>query len=404
MANQLGGADVLDVEIARVNQLSRAMIDEYILWGEKIVYGEIYNTMYGDILGFVNFRIESADSCLLLIEKRKIADSLALGRSLLEHYLLLMLICRGRKYFQLQDLSALSEAAFKARFQKQEARLREQQAEGTTTCLYVKKYPRAKRHLMYVFEGLKDSEEPNFVIPIHLFYFQDFRPEVMRLKDEDYFQYYEHEAETKKILRGHQQEAISNHRHYLSYDALLQCLELNGLVNAAVVARIEAHYTFLGKFLHPTRDAARDLHHRGVVWSGRPAIGMRQEYSKAAVLLASLYVCYVISGLLNEAVGLIESAPSKYMKDAAADSLRDITARAATEFPYFWLLFNDPPLYDRFNYCIHHATDEELAEWGHYSKVPKERVTFNQHIYSHFQDTLGGWSNRRCGTYTPPLS
>ena len=37
-------------------------------------------------------------TCLLLIEKGKIADALGLSRSLLEHYLLLMLMSRGRKY------------------------------------------------------------------------------------------------------------------------------------------------------------------------------------------------------------------------------------------------------------------------------------------------------------------
>jgi hypothetical protein len=60
-------------------------------------------------------------------------------------------------------------------------------------------------------------------------------------------------------------------------------------------------------------------------------------------------------------------------------------------FPYFWFLFNDPPLYDRFNYCIHRATDEELTEWGGYVNVPRERVPFDQYIYSHLQRTLGDY-------------
>ena len=38
------------------------------------------------------------------------------------------------------------------------------------------------------------------------------------------------------------------------------CLELNGLADDPLQARIEAHYTFLSKFLHPTHNAARDLH------------------------------------------------------------------------------------------------------------------------------------------------
>ncbi len=100
--------DPLSAEIARVNQLTRAMIDEYVDWRSKIAHGDIENALYGEMLDFVNFRIETADTCVLLIENHKIADALGLSRSLFEHYLLLMLMCRGSKYFKLQDLSSLS--------------------------------------------------------------------------------------------------------------------------------------------------------------------------------------------------------------------------------------------------------------------------------------------------------
>lgn len=399
-----GAVDPLDGEIAKVNQLTRDLIEEYLAWGSKIVHGDTWYLMYDDVLDYVNFRIETAYSCLSLIEQRKIADSLGLSRSLLEHYLLLMRICRGRKFFRLQDLSTLTEAEFKARLVKQEAELAEQQVEGETQCLYVKKYPRAKRHLMYVFEGLKDRDEPELITPIHFFHFQEFHPETMRLKDEDYFEYYELEPEAAKIMRGHQEEAVIRYRHYLSYDALLYCLELNDLTDASVTARIEAHYTFLGKFLHPTHQSARDLHDDSNIHSGGTAIGMGQRYAKLAVLLASLYVCYLVAGLMDEAAGLIENAPPNYVREAGTGELRALIARATEEFPYFWFLFNDPPLWDRYNYCIHHATDNELAEWGHYGNVPKERVTFDQHIYGHLQDALMSYRNTRLGSYSSPLA
>jgi hypothetical protein len=140
------------------------------------------------------------------------------------------------------------------------------------------------------------------------------------------------------------------------------------------------------------------------VHSGKTAIGMDQEYSKVAVLLAALYVCYNVAGLVDEVAGLIENAPPKYVKQAGTDALRGFNARVATDFPYFWFLFNDPPLYDRYNYCSHHASNEELAAWEHYSNVPKDRVPFDQHIYSHLERALGGWSNARCGVYRSPIS
>src|SRR2546421_402915 len=83
-----------------------------------------------------------------------------------------------------------SRKLLNAYFLTRKQELEKEQKAGTTSCLAVKKYPRAKRHLMYIFEGLKDESEPGFMIPLHYFAFQDFYPETMRLKDEDYFDYY----------------------------------------------------------------------------------------------------------------------------------------------------------------------------------------------------------------------
>ncbi len=395
MTNALSG------EIARVNQLSRAMIDEYVAWRDKIAYGEMTHAMYIDMLDFVNFRMETADSCLLLINNRRIGDSLGLSRSLFENYLLLMLMCRGSRFFKLEDLSSLTEGEFKARLKETQDKFRRLQEDGKTPCLSVERYPRAKRHLMYVFEGLHGQDEPDFLIPVHFFHFREFYPETMRLKDENYFQYFEPSPETKKADRGYRQEAASRYRHYLSYDALLQCLQINSMAD---LTRIEAHYTFLGKFLHPTHNAARDLHEGHNVYSGTTAIGMDQEYSEVAVLLASLYACYIVAGLLDEVADLFERAPSRYMADPGTTGLRSLTARVPVQLPYFWFLFNDPPLYDRYNYCSYHATDEELKEWGGYKGVPHERVPFDQHIYSRLKNALGGWSNMRCGVYESPIA
>lgn len=259
---------------------------------------------------------------------------------------------------------------------------------------------------MYTFEGYHspDPELPDFMIPAHYFHFHQFRPEAMRLKDENYFQFTEPSTQTKQAVRGHQNNEMARYRFYLSYDSLLQCLELNGLADKQLQARIEAHYTFLGKFLHPTNDAARDLHEQPNNYDGKTHIGMTQPYAGAAILLAYLYVCYLLGAILDEAADLFERAPAKYMADPGTKGLRAATRRVPADFPYFWFLFNAPPLYDRFQYCIHHATDAELAAWGGYANVPFDRVPFSQYIYSQFRDSLNGWSNARCGQYGSPLT
>jgi hypothetical protein len=90
------------------------------------------------------------------------------------------------------------------------------------------------------------------------------------------------------------------------------------------------------------------------------------------------------------------------MTDPGTTSLRAATGRVPAEFPYFWFLSNDPPLYDRFLHCIHHASDNELTQWGGYQNVPPDRVEFHQYIYSHFRDGLREWSNRRVDSCRSP--
>lgn len=392
-------------EIMRAQQLARDLITEYVAWGGKIQYGQEQHLVYTETLDFVNFRVETADSCLLLLANGRVADALGLCRSLLENHLLFMLTCRGTKFFELED-TQLKGAKFKAELAKKQAEVAGLRQDGKTPCIGVEAYPRRDGLIMYIYEGLNspDPQLPNFRIPVHYFLFRQFNPETMRLKDENYFQYYERPVAVKTAVREHRLDQETRYRFYLSYDSLLQCLELNGLADDALQARIEAHYTFLGKFLHPTHEAARELHEHSNVYGSKTWIGLGQRYTEAAALLGYLYVCYLLAATLDEVASFFESAPTKYMADPGTFDLRAATARVPAEFPYFWFLFNDPPLYDRFNYCVHHATDEELAAWGGYANVPLARVPFDQHIYSHLQRALGGYQNSRCGEYRSPLA
>lgn len=397
--------DGLTREIRRVNAASRMLVEEYSELRGKMSVGEVHYSMYSDIFEFVNLRVETATSCLLLIEQDRIADTLGLSRSLLEHYLLLILMCRGRKFFQLEDLSSLSESEFKKRLrERQDEITAAAQKEGKPHFTEARKYPRRKKNIMYIAEGLRSPDDPNFLIPWHYFQFQNFRPEAMRLKNENYFEYYELPSEVKSTRDGYRLELESNYRHYLSYDALLQCLAINDLVDQSVIARIEAHYTFLGTFLHPTRDAVRNLQENSNFYSTSTGIGTEHPYTKVAILLSSLYVCYLLAGLFDEVAALLDRAPAKYIADAGTTDIRPMIEQVPREFSYFWFLFNRPPLYDRFNYCVYHTTDEELREWGGYGNVPDERVPFNQHIYDNLMQALKGWSNMRCGAYRSPIT
>jgi hypothetical protein len=393
----------IDTEVARVNNHSRKLLNEYLKWDQKIKTGQAENTLYSDLIDFVNFRFETVDTCLMLIEKEKIADALGLCRSILENYMLLMLMCRGHKYFRLQNLENKTTAEFNAYLLSQQQELEKRQKAGNESCLAVKKYPRAKRHLMYIFEGLKDQSETDFKIPIHFFEFQEFYPETMRLRDEDYFVYHLPSPSVTEAQKKHRQDTVFKYRHYLSYDALMQCLELNDIADKAAQTRIEAHYTFLGKYLHPTHNAARNLHQRNNWHSRQTILGFDQPYEKTAILLASLYVCFLLTGILEEVAGLLENAPPRYISDAGTTELRSLTNQTHQSFNYFWFIFNEAPLYDKLIYCIHHVSNKELATLKHYHNIPSKKVPFNMSIYSHLKDALSGWSNERCGDYISPL-
>ena len=64
----------IDGEIERVNALTRAMLTEYEAWDSKIKVGEIQFAAYNEMLDFVNMRMETVESCLLLVENQKIAE------------------------------------------------------------------------------------------------------------------------------------------------------------------------------------------------------------------------------------------------------------------------------------------------------------------------------------------
>lgn len=393
----------MDAEIQAVNALSMAMLERYAAWGDKVDQGEIHHTMYGDMVDFVNFRMETAETCLSLIEQRRIADCLGLCRSLLENCMLLMLKCRGRKYFTLERKSELSEKDLKAYVKEKQEVLARANESTDLGYLEVRRYPLRSGYVMYVREGWKPNPDEDFLLPMHYVEFQDFQPEVMRLRHDHYFDSIPLDKQDKKLLIQHQEEAQYFYRNYLSYDALLLCLQLNGLIDTAVQRRIDAHYTFLGMYLHPTPRAARELREGANQYDGEPCIGMRAPYTKTAILLASLYVCNLIAALLDEITSLFEAAPTKYIKSAGTNSIRQLTNIVPHQLPYFWFLFNEAPLYDRFNYCIFLATAEETQPLTSYRDVSGTKVPFNSHVYQNLNDALMGWTNPKWGRYESPL-
>ncbi|HEV7418820.1 MAG TPA: hypothetical protein VGO30_03135, partial [Mycobacterium sp.] len=83
--------------------------------------------------------------------------------------------------------------------------------------------------------------------------------------------------------------------------------------------------------------------------------------------------------------------------------LRSLTASVSQNFSYFWFLFNPPPLWDKFNYAVHHVDDEALTGYGGYGNIPDSMITFDSDIYRRFTGAINGWSNLKVGTYPAPI-
>lgn len=400
---QRANDDPIRLEFNRALAAAEAVISTYAAWGAKIQTGQIHYDLYNRMLEFSNLRMETAETCLQFARLGKVADALGLCRSLLEHYLLFILMCRGRKYFRLDNSQQQKSAAeFDAYYEQKQRELLDLQQKSTAACLAVEKYGRERRSLMYVFEGAKSEDDPSHIIPIHFFQFEEFRPDVMRLDPADYFDYLPRDNETASAMKKYRREDAFRYRHYLSYEGLLRCLELNDIMDGAARSRIDAHYTFLGQFLHPTHGAARQLHEQDNYHMGGTAVGLAQPYREDARLLVCLYVAYIAGGLVEEIASVLEQAPAKYIADPATGDVRRRARAIPTEFPYFWFVFNEAPLWDKFNHFIH-ASQTDRNRYREYSEVPTSAVLFDQHIYGHLQRALGGWENRVAGIYVSPL-
>lgn len=398
---------LLLAEESRLQELAKSMIAAYLDWPSRTVNGETLFTFYSDLVEFASIRVETASACLELIHAGHVADALALCRGLFENYLLLVLMARGTKFVVSVDLSAShsSRAAFAEHLKEEEARIRAERDAGESRCLEVQKHPRKKFHLNYIFEGLEssDPDDQDVSVPYHFFLFQDFRPDIMRLNPNDYFDYFLPPLELKKALaEGRQAASVSYHR-YLSYDALLDSLALNGLIGEKERKRVDAHYTFLGRFVHPTHDAARELHEDRNVHSGAPSIGLGSSPTTASRLLALAYVCHLLAGVFGELCGLYDDAPSRYIAEPGTTELRRLLEEVDRSVAYLWFVHNDAPPYDRFKWSIYFASEKELREFGGFSGVPSHLVSFDSSIYSNFRDGLSVWSNAKCGRYVPPI-
>lgn len=386
----------MDEAIQKADKDISRLLEAYSEWSDRFKIGKVHYITYDDFVEFVNARMETVSSCQILLKNDRVADTLGLCRSLLENYLLFILICRGTKYFRLLSMKGKSDADVKKKLREDKKNV------GKGGLVAVEPHPKLKKHLMYIFEGLKSSDQPDYKIPYHYFSFQDYNPETMRLPDDGYFTYHSRSESLKSKLVEFQKGQVYLYTNYMSYTAMLECLRINGIVDEAAIRRIEAHYTYLGRFTHPTNRTFQELRQRSNYHSGKTMIGFEFPYEKTATMLAYTYVIHLAVGLIRELADAFDKSPKDYLKDSGSDEIRKLIDELENKYHLMWFIFNEPTEYDKFVYVIHHLNDEEIKAIGDdYHKVASTLVTFDKHIYRRFESSLGGWDNRRVGRYRP---
>jgi len=388
----------IDTEINELNGQVNELLHMYGTWSNNFEYGAKAYDAYYKLVDFANFRMETVSSCLELIGNDKIADSFTLERTLLENYLLFLLMCRGHKYFQVRSLKGKKPAEI------EQILADEQQYIGKGDLLEIRTYPKLDKHLMYIRKGVTIKGDPDYSIPFFNFVYGQFDPLTMRLDEKGYFTYFEPEDDEDeqgdKLKKGQEQL----HRQYLSYDALLQNLLLNEIVDDEAVRRIEAHYTFLSTYVHPTNDAFRDLHKNSNEHSFKTMVGFDKPYKESTKLLASIYNAKIAVSIIKELIEALKGGPSDFLQNINSQEIESLCDAIESRNP-FWFIFNDATNYDKFEQAVNITPAEELnAIGGDYTKLSNEQVKFERDIMRRFEGSLGGWHNQRVGRYQSPYN
>lgn len=404
-------ASPVESEIDACERALNSVLDAYRGLDRTRRVGEVQQVLYDDMTHFVNLRLETVSSVALLARSERVSDALGLCRSLLEHLLLLRLMTRGRRYIQVNAPITEGLAAAKRTLKEAKETLARDHARGEHEDIVdVRLFPGGKYpRIMWVRDGLTNQEEPDFYVSIHYFLFKEFKPENHRLDDERGIALWlpKNDPRRKKLRQSQlnrQQQQRDRYEQFLSWAALLNSLDVNGLMTKRQRRLMEGQYTFLGRFLHPTSGAALDLHDPPNFHDSSPGVGLRQPYDRRAVLLAMLYAAWIAADLADEIADMLESAPSRYIADPGTDELRAANAVVRKRFGYFWFLQDDPPWWDRYEYAMREATDAELNTPGGWPNIATTDVHCEWNAYERLKKALQTHHNARVGTYPSPLS
>lgn len=389
------GSKQLEAEIEVASSCLERLFEEYGNLWDKVQVGQVHNLFFDELAEFANLRLETLSSAAILLKQGRVGDALSLCRSALEGLLLFQVITQGHSHVRLQKFEDKGqlEVAFRKAKELLDA--------GTASFVSVKKRRGDRLALQYEFKGPNYNESEPLRIPLHYFLFQDHQPQIHRLKTWDYYSAIPIEGEFLRTLNEQHESSKNTYNTYLSYKSLKESLELNNLIDPDMSKRLEAHYTFLGNFVHPTNNAARNLHEKSNNRNGGTSIGLPNGYSSEAILLGYLYVLNLAHSHIETLVRVIKTAPARYITEFSSTEIDEMIEIQRLRFEYFWFLSSKAPRYDKFRAALLPRLFKKYSK--NYLSIPDSQVPFDYRIYDRFIQSLGGWSNPAIGIYDSPL-
>lgn len=383
----------MDTALEQAKKDIKRLIKTYLKLSSKFEMDTTLSNPYHHLVDFTNARFETIDSCRLLLKSERVSDVLALNRSLLEHYLLFILFCRGRNTFHLVEKKNSDMRDKMSRFFGKKL-------------LSSEPYPYRPNYMALIVGGPELGHDATkeeiswFYYSVH----KMFNPEVARLDGYDYFGRNSRNANLRKIYNQLKKHQKSLYQTYLSYDSLLYGLQINDIIDKSVQLRIQAHYTFLGKFLHPTTNPSRVLREMHNNYSNKTVVGSEEPYRRSSVLLSYIYLIKLTAGFLQELTEALDNIKAEYWPKGSSSNVKKLLKELDDRYSYFWFIFNGPSDYDKYMYCQTMMSDDELEKIGKdYRMVEPSIVTFEKDIYKRFSDSLPHRNSGRVGKYISPI-
>jgi hypothetical protein len=133
------------------------------------------------------------------------------------------------------------------------------------------------------------------------------------------------------------------YKYLFTFDAMLNTLVLNKMLNKKTALRVVVHYNFLSGFSHTTKTGIDSL-------KDRSYSGAAPHYDHYHSELALLYVAH-LAAMHLDVIRDYFKATEVGVASWWTDDLRVLHDEVERRFGYFWFVFNSPHEYDRFEHA-----------------------------------------------------